>query len=455
VAAIFLAHAREDSHRAEHIANALTALGQTVALDAEFPAGSDYRREIERRLKQADCVVVLWSRASIKSGWVRDEAEYALQISGLVQAVVDDVRPPSLFRHLRTHNLCQWTGELDIEQLKALVEEVAQIPGPISAQTSNRHDAAAAKPGKPSIRSAVAPNRRLIDESRLSVNRHSKIFLCYRRDDSQDATGRLHDHLLQVYRSEQIVMDIDTIPPGVDFVDHINEQLERCTAVIAVIGRSWSTIIDHRGRRRLDQPDDLVRREIAIALRRQLPIIPVLVQGASMPHADELAEEIRPFARRNAISLSPVRWQEDVRRLVRALERFGPPPSKAPRVPASASTASKLLLSSMRKAADGISVSVFTLNDDRNGEAEFVNLRRTVPNDFFATRAGHGMWRIHRLHCSSLAFNGNQKLTRSPKVYSRTEQDIREWARRFSVALADCSRCLKPKLGHEMLPKSH
>jgi hypothetical protein len=146
------------------------------------------------------------------------------------------------------------------------------------------------------------------------------VFICYRRDDSQDAAGRLYDRLVGEYGSDRVFMDIDSVPLGVDFVDHVTERISQCRAVIVVIGRSWLTITDQRGRRRLDNADDLVRAEIRAALQQRIPVIPVMVQNASMPHVDDLPDDLGLLARRNGIQLRAEHWKDGVDRLVRELK---------------------------------------------------------------------------------------------------------------------------------------
>jgi len=149
---------------------------------------------------------------------------------------------------------------------------------------------------------------------------HAILFLCYRREDTSDAAGRLHDRLVNAYGDDCVFMDIDSVPLGIDFVDHVSEQISKCRAVIVMIGKQWIKVKDKRRRRRLDNEDDLVRAEIAAALQQKVPVIPVLVQDATMPVGDELPENIRLLARRNGISISASRWRTDVERLIKELD---------------------------------------------------------------------------------------------------------------------------------------
>jgi hypothetical protein len=116
-------------------------------------------------------------------------------------------------------------------------------------------------------------------------------------------------------------MDIHTIDVGEDFVDAIGKAGRSCNVLVALIGRQWLTASDANGGRRLDDPDDLVRQEIAVGLERDVQVIPVLVQGASMPPPQDLPEPLRRLARRNALVISHTHPQSDVDVLIQAIEK--------------------------------------------------------------------------------------------------------------------------------------
>jgi TIR domain len=82
-----------------------------------------------------------------------------------------------------------------------------------------------------------------------------RIFINYRRDDSIGTAGRLHDRLAQAFGRKNIFMDVDHIPPGVDFVNHLNAQVAACDVFLAVIGPNWLAAKDDGGHRRIDNPD--------------------------------------------------------------------------------------------------------------------------------------------------------------------------------------------------------
>jgi hypothetical protein len=136
------------------------------------------------------------------------------------------------------------------------------------------------------------------------------VFISYRRDDCAGHAGRLYDRLAEHFGEERVFMDIDAIDPGVDFGERIEEAVASCDLFIALIGDDWLDIKDPSGRRRLDDPDDFVRLELAAGLARSgLRVIPVLVEGASMPASGDLPDDLKPLARRNAFELSDARWR--------------------------------------------------------------------------------------------------------------------------------------------------
>lgn len=128
------------------------------------------------------------------------------------------------------------------------------------------------------------------------------IAISYRREDSTPVAGRLHDRLQADFGKGNVFMDFDSIPYGVDFREQIRQTLKRAKVVIAVIGPTW---LGGRGKgnRRIDDPADFVRLEIAIALQRGIPVIPVLIEGTTMPQVDNLPEDLKGLAFRNALIL--------------------------------------------------------------------------------------------------------------------------------------------------------
>jgi hypothetical protein len=148
------------------------------------------------------------------------------------------------------------------------------------------------------------------------------IFINYRRNDSEGEAGRLFDDLTSRYSDESVFMDVAAIEPGKDFRIAIDESVASCTVLLAIIGLDWLDSKDPEGRKRLDNPNDFVRIELATALQRNIPVIPVLVRGARMPRAEQLPEELKELAFRNAVDLTHARWKTDVLVLIRALGHY-------------------------------------------------------------------------------------------------------------------------------------
>jgi len=150
------------------------------------------------------------------------------------------------------------------------------------------------------------------------------VFLSYRREETRHVAGRLADRLTERLGSTQVFIDVDMIEPGSDFAATIVREVASCDVLIALIGPAWSTIADPRGRRRLDDPDDLVVLEIRTALERGIRVIPVLVDGAVMPDRYDLPQGLQGLALRNAVQLDHETFRTDVITLLDAVERVLP-----------------------------------------------------------------------------------------------------------------------------------
>ena len=149
-----------------------------------------------------------------------------------------------------------------------------------------------------------------------------QIFISYRREDSSAWARLLSTDLSNHFPSYQIFMDVDSVDPGEDFVRTIEETVGSCNVLIAVIGKGWVTSSDQEGQRRLDNQEDRLRIEIATALERDIRVIPVLVDGASMPTSRDLPDDLKPLVRKNALEVGHTRFKSDCARLIATLERI-------------------------------------------------------------------------------------------------------------------------------------
>lgn len=146
------------------------------------------------------------------------------------------------------------------------------------------------------------------------------IFVCYRHEDSWAYAGWLADALTRQFGKNRVFRDLDS-QRGVDFRDQVDEAIDSCVVLLAVIGPRWLRVQDESGRRRIDHPRDLVALEIATALTRDIRVIPVLVGGARMPREHDLPEHLAQLAYRTAIVLSDAGWDHQISGLIDALRQ--------------------------------------------------------------------------------------------------------------------------------------
>ncbi|QHE88877.1 toll/interleukin-1 receptor domain-containing protein [Hydrogenophaga sp. BPS33] len=146
------------------------------------------------------------------------------------------------------------------------------------------------------------------------------IFISYRRDDSAGYAGRLYDRLIPHFGAERVFMDVEGIELGADFVTAIEEAVGSCRVLVVIIGDEWLSTQDKAGRRRLEDPHDFIRLETVTALQRGIRVVPVLVGGALMPRAEDLPQDLKPLARRQAIEVSHKQWDATTAELIQALE---------------------------------------------------------------------------------------------------------------------------------------
>lgn len=170
----------------------------------------------------------------------------------------------------------------------------------------------------------------------------NSIFVSYRRSDSNDVTGRIYDFLSAHFGREVVFKDVDSIPAGRDFRVYLNQTVGQCQGVVAVIGATWLEVLQQR----LGKPDiDWVRSEIALALERGIPVIPLLVGGAEVPRAENLPTDLEKLAFCNARQARPdPDFKPDMARLIGDLDKIVSSSDKTTKL----SLADKLKLESLR-----------------------------------------------------------------------------------------------------------
>lgn len=157
------------------------------------------------------------------------------------------------------------------------------------------------------------------------------IFISYRRDDSAYAASAIKEKLEDAFGESSVFFDIDNIPLGVDFRQYISSAVGNCDVLLALIGDQWLEANADTGLRRIDEPTDFVRLEIEAALKRQIPVVPVLIGKATMPNAEVLPEGIKELAYRNAAEVRSGRdHSHHVQQLIQALKETRTPKERNP-----------------------------------------------------------------------------------------------------------------------------
>jgi hypothetical protein len=209
--------------------------------------------------------------------------------------------------------LILWTIFRTSRSLSKFYDDANQSP----YVTASNKQAADPPPAESNRQAAAEP----LPQARRTAKTPTTIFISYRRQDSGDVTGRIYDRLVQQFGKEAIFKDVDSIPLGVDFRAVLDKAVGQCDLLLAVIGRQWLSSQNESGARRLDDSRDFVRIEIESAMRRDIPVIPLLVQGAGMPGENDLPPSLQALVFRNAIPIRPdPDFHNDVDRLIKGVE---------------------------------------------------------------------------------------------------------------------------------------
>ncbi|OYX24133.1 MAG: hypothetical protein B7Z16_01040 [Algoriphagus sp. 32-45-6] len=157
-----------------------------------------------------------------------------------------------------------------------------------------------------------------------------KIFISYRREDTSGESGRLKDKLEQIFGAENIFYDVETLEAGLNFDESISKALSESKVLLAMIGPHWLRVTDAEGKPRIQKNNDWVRKEIGMALGRNIRVIPVLVNGAQMPDPESMPDDLHELSLKHAQEISSSRWNYDVGELIKVLEKIVPPKKKEP-----------------------------------------------------------------------------------------------------------------------------
>jgi hypothetical protein len=160
-----------------------------------------------------------------------------------------------------------------------------------------------------------------------------KVFISYRRESAKYQAQRIMNALREVLPEEHVFMDIDSIPLGHDFRSTLKGWVEQCDIMLALINPGWSDAVEGGGRRRLDNPNDFVRIEVAAALTRNIPVVPILLDRAELPDADKLPADLQDLINRQAEFIEFLTFDHDAARLISKLgltPRKAAPPNPGP-----------------------------------------------------------------------------------------------------------------------------
>lgn len=313
---IFLSYTAEDKDKAAKLAAAFEAQGLTAWLDLVDSVTRPFAVRNEE-LDLAKVFVVLWSKEARESSVVLGVLNFASQRKPVIAVLLDGFKLPSRFSPNEIFDFSDWYRSVVTQKLMrgmpVLLERIRVLAGKPERQPE-RFTAPASTPrpmggNEPPTQKEHATQRREEDK------RFDGVFISYRRGEAAAYAGRLYDRVAARFGKERVFIDTENVGWGEDFVDAITEAAESCAVMIALISPRWS-----RGAGGQEEVDDYVRLEVAKALGRKIRVIPILIQGASMPAPKELPEDLAPLVRRNALALSDTRWERDVEDLMKTLE---------------------------------------------------------------------------------------------------------------------------------------
>jgi hypothetical protein len=316
---IFLSYATEDRKKAAQLAAIFKREGWTVWWNRRIPVGQNYAEVIEAQLTDALFVVVLWSQASVTSQWVRTEVAEANDRGVLLPVLIEPVRIPLAFLHIQVVDLTDWRAGADAHAgLKKLLSVLHFLIDTPSAKAARPASLKGRSPSKVKKKAKPAAPREGAKSRPKGGRRFEGVFISYRRNEAAAYAGRLYDRLTARFGRERVFIDTENVGRGADFVEAITDAAESCAVMIALISRQWARATGGEQ----DEEEDYVRLEVAAALGRKIPLIPIMIQGASMPRAKELPDDLAPIARRNAFELRDARWERDVEDLILDLEKL-------------------------------------------------------------------------------------------------------------------------------------
>lgn len=238
-------------------------------------------------LETCRCIIVVWASGdpfnNTNNTRVLKAAKEGIKRKNLVPISFYPQTPPEGFSHIANVPLnYHWTGKItEDEKYLSFVEIIKKIVKPI------------------------------------------RIFMSYRREDSENIADRIYEKLVDYYGKTSVYYDVDSIPLGANFKKHINKNVKKCHVLLSIIGRDWLKILDKDGRRRIDNEDDYVRVEIETALEINIPVIPLLVRRAENPSTDQLPASLKDLADLNSQIIRPQKdFRTDINDLIAGIDAY-------------------------------------------------------------------------------------------------------------------------------------
>jgi CHASE2 domain-containing sensor protein len=292
--------------------------GKAVLVGITDPSQRDVWVTSASSIPMAGVEVQANSLATILEGFPLREASWGLMIVVLLLCAVG----PSLFA-LRVAALSLLGIGFGLLVLYLLVAQIAFKGGIIVAVVPVVVTLVVATIGAATVDSLSEKRRRAQLEKTLASfpsDIEPVFFISYRRDQTSWPAQALKDGLEKRFGADSVFMDLESIHPGQDWARRIREAIESCNVVLVLMGPYWLGARDEQGGRRVDNPEDWVRREIAEALRApDVTVVPILLDGAVMPKVDQLPKELAELPSRNAFSLSAGRWEDELNEMVESL----------------------------------------------------------------------------------------------------------------------------------------
>ncbi|HWM22626.1 MAG TPA: toll/interleukin-1 receptor domain-containing protein [Ilumatobacteraceae bacterium] len=327
---VYVCHARADHAMVDSLKSDLEDFGMSAWVDQLLVGGQAWWDQILERIRESDVFLFAVSPASLNSQACRLELQYAVAVRRqLLPVLVADAAIETWPRSLaevqgvdyrdRTANAVIALGRA-ASSMAPTTPLPKPLPAPPAVPMNVADDIDAAVLSDRDRQSSSSTSHPLPADGPPPAGSPFTVFISYRREDSEDVTGRIRDRLKARFGPSGVFMDIDSIPPGIDFRKHISAAVASCDVVLVVIGRKWLDNAEGVGRARIHDDRDFVRQEIRSALAREIATIPILVQHATPPAEDDVPEDIKDLVYRTGLPVRPgADFDTDVTRLIGAL----------------------------------------------------------------------------------------------------------------------------------------